>query len=43
MADLQLRSIHRDDLDRVSGIESRITRGGPLGTPGTIELRVIKS
>lgn len=25
MADLQLRSLHRDDLDRVSGIESRIT------------------
>lgn len=25
MADLQLRSLHRDDLERVSGIESRIT------------------
>ena len=25
MADLQLRSLHRDDLDRVSAIESRIT------------------
>jgi ribosomal protein S18 acetylase RimI-like enzyme len=25
MADLQLRSLHRDDIDRVSGIESRIT------------------
>jgi ribosomal protein S18 acetylase RimI-like enzyme len=25
MADLQLRSLHRDDLDRVSSIESRIT------------------
>jgi ribosomal protein S18 acetylase RimI-like enzyme len=25
MADLQLRPLHRDDLDRVSGIESRIT------------------
>ena len=25
MGDLQLRSLHRDDLDRVSGIESRIT------------------
>ncbi len=25
MADLQLRSLHRDDLDRVSGIEGRIT------------------
>ena len=25
MADLQLRSLHREDLDRVSGIESRIT------------------
>jgi ribosomal protein S18 acetylase RimI-like enzyme len=25
MADLQLRSLHRDDLDRISGIESRIT------------------
>lgn len=25
MADLQLRSLHRDDLDRVSGIERRIT------------------
>jgi len=25
MADIQFRSLHRDDLDRVSGIESRIT------------------
>ncbi len=25
MADLQLRSLHRDDIDRVAGIESRIT------------------
>jgi len=31
MADLQLRSLHRDDLDRVCGIESRITGSSRKG------------